>query len=759
MMENSSSLSDKSVITADPAGARWIRRSSSASLSLRLLITIPVFGLFMEWLLPLQGLGSENGQTMLETLSILAVILLMQGLFTIREWVWFPINFVAVLLLWGRLFGTEDSFFWFLKYVSDVLPQDMNVLADRWLFSDLSDETRALVLILGWGVMVSAVHMLSLYRGTIWLFGGTTIVYLAVMEAMLENPVRDNMFRAGCYILIAQGLMLLFRLRDEEGSGSVKRSIKSKLGVNILLGWSAGVLILTIAVAILMRAGGEFLPARSASGFTIFAMADKFQEWSSGMSNRKINAGTTLTGYDSLGSDMGGPLKLSRDPFFTAETPVSTYWRGESLNYYNGRRWSADMSKVNLVEIEEGSGSTRFETNNRADRITQKITLEAPPSSGLPLFSGGITSRIDEVNGIDGKKLGTVITADPESSSLRFKEHNPRVISYSLEANLQAPKERLQQGSLGTDPDSILKTNLQLPESLPQEVHDLAQTITAGASGRYEKAVAVESYLEQEYKYTLKTKVPPAGRDFTDHFLFDSKEGYCTHFATAMVVLLRTQGIPARYVMGFAPGEKIQGTEQAYLVTQGEAHAWVEVYFPKEGWVAFDPTPGFYGDLDGTSLLETATVGSTDNTFRLTEMMQTIRDTFRGWFSHTSMIIATIAIGLFLLAWIAVGVLKQRWNLSFKSLRSFATLTERDRLTLFSDRVWKRIEKRYGAMEPGITVKKYIQSLNIQNDKFREEIEMFASRWERVAYMKEPLSRTEKNHYLRQCRTIVKKRV
>ncbi|WP_338139546.1 transglutaminase-like domain-containing protein [Paenibacillus thiaminolyticus] len=131
---------------------------------------------------------------------------------------------------------------------------------------------------------------------------------------------------------------------------------------------------------------------------------------------------------------------------------------------------------------------------------------------------------------------------------------------------------------------------LQLPDSLPQRVRELGARLAEGAAGQYETVRRVQAFLRQEYAYTkLDTEVPPAGRDFVDYFLFEARQGYCNHFSTAMAVLLRTQGIPARWVKGFAPGE-LTGPGQ-YTVRASDAHAWVEVYFPTVGWVPFEATP------------------------------------------------------------------------------------------------------------------------------------------------------------------------
>lgn len=762
-MEKFSSILDRSGTFAGRAVPnsllRILKRTSPGPFSLRLFITLPILGLFMEWLLPLQGMGGDNGPVMLQTLAILAALLLMQGLFVIRGWVWFPLNVCAVLLLWGRLFGSEHALFWLLRYIVDVLPQDVNVLGERWLFNDLSDETKALILLLGWGVMVSAVHMLSLYRGTVWLFGGTTIVYLAVMEAALEHPVIDNMFRSVCYILVAQGLMLLLNLRTEESADSRIRGTAFKLDIKALIRWSLYVLFLTASLTGLVGALGYIVPASKGSGVTVSALADKIQEWSSGLSNRNAIPTASMTGYDSLGSEMGGPLTLSNEPYFTAETPVPTYWRGEALSYYDGRRWITERHDGSHVDIGEKLQDMLLDAGDQTDQVTQRIILESPPSAGLPLFSGGTIARISEVNGLDGTKLEPMISADPKSGTLRFQEEDLRVMGYTVDSTLQASKEKLQEASFGVDPESIKSTYLQLPASLPRRVRDMAHDITTQATGRYEKAVAVKNYLEQEYSYTLKTKIPPANKDFTDHFLFDSKEGYCTHFATAMVVLLRSQGIPARYVMGFAPGEKVQGTENIFRVTQQEAHAWVEVYFPGEGWAAFDPTPGYYAGEDEVSNAGISTGQSSSNSLRFTEMMQTLMTSAQRWFTGVSLTRVALLSLILLLGVMAVIMIKPLRGLNLRSSGASRVMNERDKLTFISDKVWKCIEKRYGAMEPGVTVKKYIQSVSISDDNFRAELEVFASRWEKVAYMKEPLSRTEKNLYIRQCREIVKNRV
>jgi hypothetical protein len=137
-------------------------------------------------------------------------------------------------------------------------------------------------------------------------------------------------------------------------------------------------------------------------------------------------------------------------------------------------------------------------------------------------------------------------------------------------------------------PASIQNRYLRLPDSLPGRVRDLALNLTASELPPYDRAAAIEAYL-RSLPYSLDVPAPPAGRDAADYFLFDLQRGYCDYFATAMVVLARAAGLPARLVVGYAAGS-YNPAAGYFLVTEAEAHSWVEVYFSEIGWVEFEPT-------------------------------------------------------------------------------------------------------------------------------------------------------------------------
>jgi hypothetical protein len=137
-------------------------------------------------------------------------------------------------------------------------------------------------------------------------------------------------------------------------------------------------------------------------------------------------------------------------------------------------------------------------------------------------------------------------------------------------------------------PQSVLDEYLQLPPLDPR-VEQLARQVTASATNQYDKARAIEQHLRTTFGYTLEgddREVP----DPLAHFLFVKRAGSCGHFAAAMAVMMRTQGIPARIVNGFLPGE-YNDVGEDFIIRASDAHSWVEVYFPELGWQEFDPTP------------------------------------------------------------------------------------------------------------------------------------------------------------------------
>lgn len=133
-------------------------------------------------------------------------------------------------------------------------------------------------------------------------------------------------------------------------------------------------------------------------------------------------------------------------------------------------------------------------------------------------------------------------------------------------------------------------------DSVSSEVQTILDEVSADSENDYEKMKKLELYLKS-FEYTVKPGNLPSrvkdGASFLDYFLLESKKGYCTHYASAFVLMARNMGLPARYVQGYYVH---RDGEKETIVRQNNAHAWAEVYFDNVGWITFEPTPGYDGE-------------------------------------------------------------------------------------------------------------------------------------------------------------------
>lgn len=160
---------------------------------------------------------------------------------------------------------------------------------------------------------------------------------------------------------------------------------------------------------------------------------------------------------------------------------------------------------------------------------------------------------------------------------------------YKIEAlQSQATPDELRAAS--TDyPVEISSRYLQLPDDATPRTRELAEQLAQGQANPYDIAATIERYLRENYAYNEDVANPPANREVVDYFLFESRQGYCTYYASAMVEMLRMLDIPSRMAVGFYPAGFDSGAG-GYLYRDLNAHAWPEVYFPGYGWIPFEPT-------------------------------------------------------------------------------------------------------------------------------------------------------------------------
>jgi len=258
------------------------------------------------------------------------------------------------------------------------------------------------------------------------------------------------------------------------------------------------------------------------------------------------------------------------------------YLRGLAYDQYNGQSWSRSRTHLrSLSLVADGTFLARPAGSRRSDNLSETIrqdilleTLDTTVLFAVPfadLVSGEfLTLQADAMGGLH--------LSLPPSSRVRYS------------VTSQVPQLVADERTASTldYPDSIRSRYLQVPMG-SEQVADLAHRVSQQAMTPFGKTVAIQQHLLENYRYSLEDNTATLSHPL-EEFLFSRKTGYCEHYATAMVVMLRTVGIPARLVTGFLATEWNEYGGY-FTVRQRDAHAWVEVYFPHSGWITMDPTP------------------------------------------------------------------------------------------------------------------------------------------------------------------------
>ncbi|OQA44855.1 MAG: Protein-glutamine gamma-glutamyltransferase [Chloroflexi bacterium ADurb.Bin325] len=316
---------------------------------------------------------------------------------------------------------------------------------------------------------------------------------------------------------------------------------------------------------------------------------------------KALNYSRSAAPVSSFGKSMalGGAISLSDRLIFEADTSERTYWRAATYDVYTGEGWLDTDSDLVIIEggapLNEPATAARREITTTIRPLEERqVTVFAPPQPVR--VSVPINATVTRLPG--EKELQQVSLMQSRVDLAQEKAY--RVVS----AVSTAPVADLMQDDATAYPGWVTERYLQLPDTLPARVRDLAAEVAAPYETAFEKAEVIQAYL-RTYTYNQDIEAPPEGRDGVDYFLFDSKEGYCDYYASAMVVMLRSLGIPARIVAGYTPGEPILLTENAqeaimqgrnpgepigYRVREKHAHSWPEAYFPSFGWIQFEPT-------------------------------------------------------------------------------------------------------------------------------------------------------------------------
>jgi transglutaminase-like putative cysteine protease len=499
--------------------------------------------------------------------------------------------FCGFLALWvSGTFGViESALFigvmvaaWFLEdtrwQISEKLGTALIVLAlpvfyflGRFQFFDLSISESALPGILARLILsLTAIKLLQRKSDRDWIF----LYLMSFFELLLAAGLSISfgyVLAFAAYIFAITCSIILFEIRKtdrqtRESSTEIRNRKTADRGSAIpirrALATSAVLILLVSLVAVPMffmlpRVGGAGLGGNTGGVSTMSGFSDT----------------VTLGNFGRIQENDQVVMRVRIEN----EAPRAIRWRGIALDKFDGRSWNRTKTAVKEPRVKNERDLIQVDLARRQDGMTlQTVYLEpilAPVLFGIPRMVG-----------IQGNF--PVLYRDTHGA-ITFQRTDERV-SYKVLSDTEVPSEtRLRADRVPYSAD--FSNYLQLPERIDPRVAALTKELTAASTNRYDTARLVEAYLQNEFGYTLEQKA--GGNDPLADFLFNVREGHCEYFATAMAMMLRTQGIATRIVNGFQRGE-YNDTADVYVVRQRNAHSWVEVYFPgTETWVAFDPTP------------------------------------------------------------------------------------------------------------------------------------------------------------------------
>lgn len=308
-------------------------------------------------------------------------------------------------------------------------------------------------------------------------------------------------------------------------------------------------------------------------------------EWTRLFSALRSYGGATADPYQETLA-LGGPRTVGNTLIMDVSVPEQlpyVYWQAIAYDTYNNGSWEiAENSDTRLHFPDDGV----LEVPDTRSRIAVKqvVTNYLPNSSFL--------YAAPEVINTD-KQMFVESTYDDEGKELVSAVRSRYILrqgdDYQVDSrmsNADAESLRLSGESF---PDWVTERYLQYPDTVTPETLTLAAELTSGLNNNFDKSIVIRDYLRNTIKYNDQIEAPPEGVDPVHYVLFETQAGYCNYYASAMAIMLRSQGVPARVVSGYAQGD-FDENSLSYRVRANNAHTWVEVYFPNFGWIQFEPT-------------------------------------------------------------------------------------------------------------------------------------------------------------------------
>jgi transglutaminase-like putative cysteine protease len=429
-------------------------------------------------------------------------------------------------------------------------------------------------------LLTEALVVLSLAMAPTWRTTHDYRLWLSVTTGVLvaatvgSHNIATDVLLVGAWIVTllamasVQGAALVAAVTPQAGATPAVPPHPGPLGVAtpVVASLTAGVLVFLA------------LPAGLGGGNLASHLVHHPGNNPNGQQSSRGVVGVDTVGFGVLNLLVRGALPTT--PLLRVPADSPQLWRGSIYSTYSGDSWTADLNQ--RLSFVRGSDP------------------KVPPSAEDPRPVGTVNSyQVDFVPGLNSSLVwapGVPLRLHGDGGEIAGVARGPanlRIIGaqnltgYTVTTAVPTTSPSRLQAAVG--PDGVGPEWTQLPTELPASVSQLAHRITAGMTNRYEMVNALEAYLRANETYTLNSPVPGSGQDAVADFLFRDHTGFCEQFASALAVMLRTLQVPARVVSGLAYGTP-QGNTR--LITDADAHAWVEVHYPGIGWSPTDPTAG-----------------------------------------------------------------------------------------------------------------------------------------------------------------------
>ncbi|MGP0565907.1 MULTISPECIES: transglutaminase TgpA family protein [unclassified Nitrospina] len=397
-----------------------------------------------------------------------------------------------------------------------------------------------------------------------------SIVCLLIGAIFTQDLVFAFMFLA-FYLILSWALMFYHMMVEKVGSRAAPQAFRFIGEADTARGSLFGLSSLMILVSLVITATIFFSFPRFGLGFLELATSS-----------------SPVTGFsDQVRLGEVGEIKKNQSVVMRVEftrdgkpyRPKSkVLWRGVALDHYDGQTWRSTMPMVWRSRHRPGTNTVLFHVPNPTTVVEQEVYMESFDSPvifthGVPMKIDGTFERIQMDNGQVFK------TTDNRMGPRRFSMISDLGADYhAFRLPIQPDLSFLQKG---THP------HLQLPQ-LSDRLKQFAPTLVNDSDPAELKASKIMNHLQYfDYSMDMKRETRLSA---IDEFLFVRKTGHCEYFASAMVLLLRINGIPARMVNGFM-GTEWNEMGNYMIVRQANAHSWVEAYIPGKGWKTYDPTP------------------------------------------------------------------------------------------------------------------------------------------------------------------------